>query len=143
MVIELAAKGFNVEAFAGHIRVSIDTIYEWLHVHPSFSEAKKIADAVKHYYLQDIGLKGMQGQIKDFNSTTYIWFTKNSLGWRDAQDINIKHEHKLDPELANRLHRQLAEDYIERNNDLVIELTANKKELSNDGNSRRNTEKDK
>jgi hypothetical protein len=33
------AKGFSLTAFAGSIRVAKDTVYEWIKVHPQFSDA--------------------------------------------------------------------------------------------------------
>src|SRR5262252_3316717 len=39
LVIEFMGQGFSLTAFAGHIRVARDTVYEWIKRHASFSDA--------------------------------------------------------------------------------------------------------
>lgn len=39
LVIEDMAKGYSLTAFAGGIRVSVDTVYEWIKRHAEFSDA--------------------------------------------------------------------------------------------------------
>jgi transposase len=45
--IEYMALGYSITAFAGHIRVSRETVYEWARVHPEFSDALKIARSAR------------------------------------------------------------------------------------------------
>lgn len=79
-------KGFSLTAFAGSIRVSRDTIYEWAKVYPAFSDAVRIAQASRTASLEggllDEALAGPQ-------ITARIFALKNAspLDWRD------RHEH--------------------------------------------------
>lgn len=47
--IEFMAEGFSVGAFAGKIRVSRDTLYEWASKHREFSDALKIGRSAAQY----------------------------------------------------------------------------------------------
>lgn len=52
LVIEDAAIGFSLSAFAGGIRVSRESITEWRRVHPDFDEACKTAKLVRARFLE-------------------------------------------------------------------------------------------
>lgn len=85
-VIAYMARGFSLTAFAGSIRVSRETIYEWARVHPEFSDAVRIAQSSRTASLEegllDQGFAGPQ-------ITARIFALKNAspLDWRD------RHEH--------------------------------------------------
>lgn len=44
MVIERAKNGKSFESFGSEVHCHRDTLYEWIKVHPEFSDAKKIAE---------------------------------------------------------------------------------------------------
>lgn len=87
MLIDHCGQGLSFESFAGLIDVNQDTLHEWCKRHPEFSEAKKRASEKRRLTLEKIGMNGMMGKIENFNSTAYVWFTKNTIGWRDKQEI--------------------------------------------------------
>lgn len=85
-VIEFMKSGFSLTAFAGEIRVSRETIYEWARVHPEFSDAVRIAQASRTGTLE----KGLLDQeLAGPQITARIFALKNAspLDWRD------RHEH--------------------------------------------------
>ncbi len=85
-VLDYMAKGFSLTAFAGSIRVSRDTIYEWAKVHPEFSDAVKAAMSSRVSSLEagllDEALAGPQ-------ITARIFALKNA----SPQDWRDRHEH--------------------------------------------------
>ena len=88
------SQGFSFESFCAVIEVNRDTIYEWVKVHPKFSDAKKVGREKQQYFYEGAGLKAMMGEVENFNSTAFVWMTKNMLKWRDRseQDITTKGE---------------------------------------------------
>ena len=55
LLIEHCRDGGSIEAFAGKIMVSIDTLYDWFHRHPDFLEAKKIGYSLSLGWWEDYG----------------------------------------------------------------------------------------
>lgn len=91
-VIEHALKGKSLTAFAGSIRVARSTINEWIDHHEEFSEAVKIAKAVRVDQLEDDLLSAEQSA----KVTSRIFALKNADPdeWKDRQD----HRHGGDPD---------------------------------------------
>lgn len=85
-VIAYMAQGFSLTAFAGSIRVSRETIYEWARVHPEFSDAVRVAQSSRTASLET-GL--MREDLAGPQITARIFALKNAspLDWRD------RHEH--------------------------------------------------
>ena len=83
------AQGYSVEAFAGHIDVNVDTIYEWVKVHPDFSDAKNLAFGKNRIFWEGIALEHLTAGEKDpkINSAIWIFNMKNRFKWRDLQEI--------------------------------------------------------
>lgn len=88
LLIEHLESGLSYEAFAGVIKVHLDTLYEWEKVHPNFSEAKRIGVQAGRLFWEKMGRAGAAGKIKNFNCTAWIFNMKNRFGWRDKQDVN-------------------------------------------------------
>ena len=81
-VVDYMGKGFSLTAFAGHVGVSRETIYEWARVHPEFSDAVKAAQAGRCNALE----KGLLDQeLAGPQITARIFALKNAapLDWRD------------------------------------------------------------
>lgn len=109
MLLDHMEAGLSYEAFAGLIRVSKDTLYEWEKKHPEFSDAKRIGESLARIYWEKVGRDGLYNEtIKDndgmtvtrsINSTIWIFTMKNRLGWRDQKDVKAVVETKdLDQE---------------------------------------------
>lgn len=48
----------------------------------SVQECRSLMSAIRERYYLELGLDGCK-MGKDFNSITFIWITRNVLGWRD------------------------------------------------------------
>lgn len=80
-LVDHMTDGYSFESFAGKCEVNIDTLYHWCTIHPSFSEAKKIAVEKCRLFWERMGIEGLR--YKDFNATVWIFNMKNRFKWRD------------------------------------------------------------
>jgi hypothetical protein len=73
---------------------SIQTFERYVKDFPQDFDTEKIEEAERRGLgrLEEIGFDGMMGKIKGFNPTTWIFVTKNRLGWRDKQDLTSANE---------------------------------------------------
>lgn len=87
LLIQHLSEGYSYESFAATIDVNEDTLREWEKHHPDFSASKKIGRQKQALFYQKLGISASKGQIENFNSTAFVWMTKNMLGWKDKQSI--------------------------------------------------------
>lgn len=68
---------------------AIQTFERYVKDFPEDFDTEKIAEAERIGLgkLESFGFDGMMGKIPGFNPTTWIFITKNRLGWRDKQDL--------------------------------------------------------
>lgn len=92
MLVDHMSEGLSYESFAGLVGVSRATIYNWEKAHPEFLDAKKRGHAKMTLTLEKIGMKGMMGEIKGFNASTFIFTAKNKIGWSDVSQIDQRNE---------------------------------------------------
>ena len=99
MLIEHMAQGLSFETFAAVIKVNQDTLHEWVKVHPSFSEAKKVAFNNCLLFWEKLGIdhiintsdsesqgEGMgYSKSRSLNSAVWVFNMKNRFKWRDKQ----------------------------------------------------------
>lgn len=90
MVVEHLGQGYSLRSFAGVVGCNPDSLYEWMKVHPAFSDAIKTGRA-KGQWEWEKGLKA-QAKKNDGNTAAHIFAMKNLYpdDWRDKLD----HEHK-------------------------------------------------
>lgn len=89
MLVSHMAEGLSYVAFAGLIGVSEDRLHAWERTNPEFLLSKKDGIAACALFWEKLGLKGVNGEIKNFNSGTWIFNMKNRFGWRDTKDFEI------------------------------------------------------
>lgn len=79
-VIDVASQGGHVAAMilAAGAR-SKTTYYEWQKKYPEFREACEYGKLLSQEYLERIGMQGMQGEIKNFNATTWVMLMNNKF----------------------------------------------------------------
>lgn len=92
--------GYSFESFAGVIRVSRDTIYEWVKKHKEFSDAKKVGRALSLKYWETVGKDGLYNEIikgddgltvtRSINATIWIFNMKNRFRWKDRNEVKTK-----------------------------------------------------
>ena len=99
LVVEYMAKGFSLEAFAGHVDVNSDTVHEWKKVHPDFSDAVTRGVAKCREFWEELGIQGLWnistggGVSRSMNSTMWTFNMKNRFKWRDQ--IDVKSDEKV------------------------------------------------
>lgn len=86
MLKDHCEKGLSFEAFAGLVRVSVETIQEWERLFPEFAVAKKEASALCRLFWERLGIRIAAGQLKNANAAVYIFNMKNRFRWRDRWD---------------------------------------------------------
>jgi len=89
MLVDHLSKGFTINSFGGVINTCADTVYRWLLENKDFSESRRQGEAARAHFLEDLSIRGMTGEAKGFNPTAFIWHSRNVMGWRDKQDIEI------------------------------------------------------
>lgn len=85
---EYCSKILSVANIGGHIPAmmveigikSKDTWYRWQREYPEFKEAVEYADIISQAFYEELGLKAVQGKIKDFSATTYALLMNNKFG---------------------------------------------------------------
>lgn len=85
MLIKKMGQGFSYTAFAGSIRVAVETCYGWEKVHPEFLKAKKQAFAARVAKLEHDLLETTNKAVV----TSRIFALKNAgpHEWRDRHEV--------------------------------------------------------
>ena len=93
-VQEHMGKGRSLTAFAGEIKVDVESLYEWIATHPDFSKAVKQAQAQRVNALEERLLSANNGGT----AATSIFALKNACPaeWREVRYENIEHTVNLD-----------------------------------------------
>lgn len=83
VVKEVASKYPSMAGFAVKIGVHRDTLQEWAKEHEQFSVAYKKAKVLQENWMLVNGLRG------NVNVPFGIFISKNNLGYKDRQDIEV------------------------------------------------------
>lgn len=106
-VIPMLKEGMSIEEIGLEFDVGYSTIYEWMKVHPEFSEAiKRGREFSKAWWFK----KGRtELHSKEFSSTLWYMNMKNRFGWCDKQEnVQIEKADECLSELKS-LRAELAE----------------------------------
>lgn len=100
MLIAHMEQGFSFESFAGVLRVSKQTIYNWSEEFPEFLDAKRQGTELSRLWWEKTGHNGMfmGGKDNPFNSTIWVFSMKNRFGWRDRTEVTNKEVKNLSDE---------------------------------------------
>lgn len=82
------------EKYGSEMMVSKQTLYDWEKKHPEFLDSKKRGFACSQLFYEQVGIKGMMGEIKKFNVTAWIFNMKNRFGWRDRSQVEVETKHQ-------------------------------------------------
>jgi len=115
-LIEYMSKGGSLETFGAHLgekygkenAVGRNAVWRWAKQYPEFEEAKEIAEAYSQKFFEDIGNRGMLGQLRTvsteivdpetgkvvqkkyrtafFNDRVWKLNMQNRFGWRDRRE---------------------------------------------------------
>ncbi len=88
LVIEDAAIGFSLSAFAGGIRVSRECITEWRRVHPDFDEACRTAKLVRARFLET-GIMKEDIPGPAMNARKFALVNCAEDDWREKQAVEL------------------------------------------------------
>lgn len=99
MLIEHMATGLSFESFAAVAKVDRDTIYNWIEIHPDFSDAKKQAFEESRLFWEKKGIEGLFSESeydantkisssKSMNAAVWIFTMKNRFPeeWKDKHE---------------------------------------------------------
>lgn len=90
MLLAHMDQGYSIESFAGVVDVCKDTVFEWINVHPDFSDAVKKGKAKSQLRWEEVGREMMMGRVQNCNSAIYIFNMKNRFGWRDQPKEDVE-----------------------------------------------------
>jgi transposase-like protein len=87
-VIELGRAGKSVTQIAAELDVNRDTIYEWIKVHPDFSDAITRSKQLAQAWWENAGQNGLT--MPGFNAS--LWAKQVSCRFREDYAETSKHE---------------------------------------------------
>lgn len=82
-------RGLSFEASCGAMRISKDTGYNYVKLHPEFALAKELGESLGQHFWENEAIENLWIP-KDggkFNATTFVFTMKNRFGWRDKKEI--------------------------------------------------------
>lgn len=82
------SQGYSFETFAADIDVCKDTLYAWVDQYPEFSDAKKRAFIKCQKFWESLGIGAACGEIKFFDTGSWIFNMKNRFKWTDKMEIS-------------------------------------------------------
>lgn len=117
MIIEFMGRGFSKEAFAGHLKISKNTLYEWIKSNAEFQDAAQIAEERCRVFWEEAAISQFTGEltqrdrelykkhIEDYpdpdyrpplhpkNFTAHTWkfnmMNRFPSEWRDRKDLSL------------------------------------------------------
>jgi hypothetical protein len=131
-VIIFLGQGHSLKAFAGHIKTSADTVFEWVHQHPEFSDSVKKGRAACVKWYEQFFKAMAAGQIKPSdggktNAAAAIFLAKNIIGWKDRLDIEGQVQVSVD--IQHRLEGSTKIELIALAKEAIELLEAKKKPI--------------
>lgn len=86
--VEFMSQGYSTKAFAGHIGVSLSTVYKWMDEHQEFSDAIKTAQAAGAKWWED-ALRNVASSGQG-NASAAIFGVKNRSQeeWKDKAELD-------------------------------------------------------
>lgn len=87
-IIEAMASGLSKEASAAKVGISEDCFYRWIRENAEFKGAVKEGTRRNLLFWEDLGRRGVAGEIQGFNAVTWIFNMKNRFreNWRDKYE---------------------------------------------------------
>ena len=88
------AKGFSLSAFAGSIKQSRETVYDWIGKHPEFSDAVSRARSMRLVPWEEKLLKCEKGA--DVAATIFALKNADPEEWREVRYATFDHNVKIE-----------------------------------------------
>jgi hypothetical protein len=83
---QVLANGESLAAVCAEIEISRSTLYAWRDTYPEFSEALSIGLQKAQRRLEQLGMQGISGDIKNFAGSPWIFTMKNRFREDYAED---------------------------------------------------------
>ena len=110
-VIEFMAKGYSFDAFAGHVDISKEPLYQWIKKYPEFSDSKRRAFQLCREFWETKGIEGLFStsrteksgdtlisESKALNASVWIFNMRNRFKWTDMRTKDGPDGEPLDPD---------------------------------------------
>ena len=81
-----------IDAFAIHLDVDDDTIYEWRKVHPDFSVSMRKAQKIRRLAMESLGKAFITGKNRHGNAHVYQFFMRNWFKEHYVERVEMKQE---------------------------------------------------
>lgn len=107
LLIEHMSKGLSIESFAGVVKATKKTIYEWMKQHPEFLYAAEQGSALSQLKWEQIGIdgvfstsisertqEGFRSESKAINASVWKFNMQNRFGWREKVEQQVQSEEK-------------------------------------------------
>jgi len=84
--VDVLSEGKSLAAVCVAIGVARSTLYEWRDKYPDFKKAIEMGLQHAQLRFEELGLKGMSGEIKNFAGSSWIFTMKNRFRDDYAED---------------------------------------------------------
>ena len=102
-IIDFCGQGYSIEAFAGKLGVSKQSLYNWFEKYPDFMDAKRVALEKSRMFWEGLAIdhvlnksdsfgNGQGSTSRSINASVWIFNMKNRFKWRDKTDEEIQAE---------------------------------------------------
>jgi len=89
---DFLSQGYSKEALAGELGISRQCLYEWLEKNQEFGDTVSKAEAKAQFIWEKYGQDAVQGKIKGFNTSVWMFVMKNRFGWKERESITFDQE---------------------------------------------------
>lgn len=80
VILDIARTGGHIAKMLVELGVCKDTFYRWQKQFPEFKEAVERAKDISQAFYEELGLRGLTGDIPHFNATVYALVMNNKFG---------------------------------------------------------------
>ena len=71
------------------IKVTAQTLFNWLKDYPSFAEAKAVGEGLCQAFWEQIGLDACLGKFQNHSTGTWVFNMKNRFKWTDKVEQTL------------------------------------------------------
>jgi transposase len=102
LIIDHMEKGYSKDSIAGLLRISRDTLYQWVKKYSDFSDTIKEGEELSRLFWEQKANDHLTHYKdgKQLNSTVWIFNMKNRFGWRDKIDVEEKQTSDVNVEIS-------------------------------------------
>ena len=95
MVLAFLKKGYSRDVISAHLGITRNTLFKWEKEHPALAQAIEDGTVHSQLFWETLGIRAVQGRIKGFNATAWIFNMKNRFGWKDKTELSGDEERPI------------------------------------------------